>query len=162
MTPSIKKTASGKTMRVATTFTGVAACAALFATPAMAGAAQPNAARPGHQPRLDGKALGLRPLNTQLGHCFYSPTWVHFVRYNGDVCFGFVGTWSVPPGSGLSTSSICGGNNYGWYAGWSKTGHGAFHTANFRQGTTFAHLPWPGTASITVVHISGWKGSDSC
>jgi hypothetical protein len=53
-----KKPASGKkTMRVATTFTGVAACAVFMAPAAMAGTGRAASVRPSHHPLRGGRTL---------------------------------------------------------------------------------------------------------
>jgi hypothetical protein len=60
MKSGIKKTRAARVMRVATVFTGAAACAVTFAPAATAGTAQPTAAHPGYLRQ------GIRP-NTETG-----------------------------------------------------------------------------------------------
>jgi hypothetical protein len=85
-----------------------------------------------------------------------------FGNVNSIHCFGYNGgTWR----GAYSEVSICGGNNYGWYSGESKDGIYAIKHATFHEGTTFATLPdanasYP--ATISALHISGWKNSDTC
>jgi hypothetical protein len=152
------KLGSRKIMRVATVFTGAAACAVAFAPGAMAGTGQPAAARDGHQARLGGKTPGIRPGIT-VGGCTGRPNWVHIGDAFYTECFGFTGTYSVSRGDGAVAGAICGGNNYGWYGGYSDLG---FNTAGFHQGTTFAVVPSTIAESFTTMHISGWKGNDAC
>lgn len=164
MKPGIKKVTSGKTMRVATLFTGAAACAAAFAPAAYAAN--------GHQAGLDGKKLtlgqhygtlyGARPddgptsKSIQEASCATTPRWVHVVNGAHHECFGFHGTWAfseegyVDP---VYVSKICGGNNYGWYV--SALGRKGY----YRQGTSYVPLP---VSNMISIHISGWKGNDTC
>lgn len=166
MKPGIKKVASGKTKRVATVFTGAAACAAAFAPAA-------HAAN-GHQAGLDGKKLtlaqhygtlhGARPDNHHTssiteGSCATTPRWVHFaVTANSgiyELCFGFRGTWvfsSRGVDLAVAESQICGGTNHGWYESWNgRRGY-------YGPGKTWVYLP---VSNIKSVHISGWNKNNS-
>jgi hypothetical protein len=65
----------------------------------------------------------------------------------------------------MSDTSICGGNNYGFYSGTSKEGVEIIKHATFHEGTTFATLPDANASYpdyIKDLHISGWKNSDTC
>jgi hypothetical protein len=165
--PGIKKVASGKTMRVATLFTGAAAYAAAFAPAAAAGTV--HAAGAGHQARLDGRTLtalrlhdtmhGARPDDSgSIGwtsSCTRFPHWVHIYSPAVHTCVGFKGTldFVTDLGQPIGASTICGGNNYGWYKSVGDR-KGYYH-----QGTTYATLP---VDNIKSIHISGWKGTDAC
>jgi hypothetical protein len=167
MKAGIKKTASGKAMRVATIFTGAAACAAAFTPAAVAGTAHTGTGHAGtdHQAPLGGNVVTpdhsrVRPANTTEGNCASTATWVHFFGAGqGAHCFGGRGSWD----SGvIKASKICGGNNYGSYYGFSDNGNGSPVGAGFGPGTTFVHLPWAGLTDVSAVIITKWKGSDTC
>jgi hypothetical protein len=165
MKPGIKKIASGKTKRVATVFTGAAACAAAFVPAA-------HAAN-GHQAGLDGKTLTARSLRgtvhgarpdsvgtsgsiQKATNCADTPKWVHLAKGTAEDCFGFPGVWSFSVGGlpgHVDVSKICGGNNYGWYA--SENGKVGY----YHQGTTYAHLP---VSTIRSIGIFGYKGTEEC
>jgi hypothetical protein len=167
MKSGIKKVASGRAMRVATVFTGAAACAAAFTPVAHAAT--------GHQAEPDGKGLALAQLQGMMhgarldnnGHaasgsirevngCAGTPTWVHLAKGAAGDCVGYKGTWSfsVDGLTGtISVSRICGGNNYGWYAD-ANGSVGYYH-----QGTTYVTLP---VDNIRSIGIFGWKGTDTC
>lgn len=139
MKSGINKVASGKTMRVATLFTGAAACAAAFAPAAVAGTGHPAAV--GHQARLDGKALalpwlhrapeGLQPDTSPTNNCGTTPRWVHVAYSPHKVsCFGFDGALSRHPA--VHFSRECGGDNRGHIAGPSGSwGFGPGHTYTY-------------------------------
>jgi hypothetical protein len=163
MKPTVKKAASGRTMRVATVFTGAAACAAAF-TPATAaaGIGHHAVARPGHQLRLDVAVAAADRIRSGPCSRLGSSADLRFKAFLGRICFGYAGIWTRHPGSGYSVSQICGGNNFGSYGGYSKQGLGSFHSAEFRQGSTYVFLPWAGTTDLTYVNIQGWHGSKEC
>jgi hypothetical protein len=107
---------------------------------------------------------------TREANCSAAPH--HWTIFGGArtfyTCFGYNGgTWQ---GHLKSVSSICGGNNYGFYSGYASNGNiGAQYEivhAGFREGTTFAALPYTqltGTPdSISAMHISDWAKSDTC
>lgn len=164
MKSGIKNVASGKTKRVATVFTGAAACAAAFVPAA-------HAAN-GHQAGLDGKKLtlaqhygtmhGARPDDyaasgsIREGNCATTPRWVHFAASGGksEVCFGFHGTLVVSSNyvPEYRVSQICGGTNHGWYESW------AGRRGYYGPGKTWVHLP---VSNIKSVHISGWNKNNS-
>jgi hypothetical protein len=155
MKPRIKKAALGKTMRVATAFTGAAAFAAAFAPGAHADTR--------HQAQLGAKTLTVPRLGTTYGrqpdltaapaisqatNCTTTPRYVHFAMGGAVYCFGHDGTGYFPSGAYLYASRICGGNNSGSYE--SIGGH----VATFGPGTTYAHLPWPGVTAIVAIQIN--------
>jgi hypothetical protein len=88
-------------------------------------------------------------VNCTLGR---STTSVHFYwpasKHHGPTCVGEAGTTSL---GGNPFSSICTGNNRGWFSS-----SGSRH--NFTPGS------WPIIfhARITKVHISGWSGGSKC
>jgi hypothetical protein len=156
------RTGIRKTMKVATTFTGVAACAAAFAPAA-------TAATTGHQLPYKNAPVtaphGVRPGISERGGCpGGTSNWFH-VGYAKvqDTCFGFKGTFSGSPV--YYATSFCGGNNTGWIAGYLDGGAGAHYFTYFGHGTTYAHIPGTSASeplAITQVHISGWSGGDKC
>jgi hypothetical protein len=174
MNPSVKKAVSGRAMRVATTFTGAAACAFAFAPTALAGTHQP-AAQPGHQPRQVRVDNRMMPMITSLsfslsGGVYLSSAasiknancrgtnqshWLHLGSVSGTTkrvtCFGFKGT--VTYLNPFKISQECGGNNKGWI----KSNGGDKIT--YGTGTTYRKI---GTTFIKSVHISKWTGSDKC
>lgn len=129
MKPGIKKVASGKTMRVATVFTGAAACAAAFAPAAHA-------------------ATGFtRTAIKETNSCGTVPRWVHLKNniLHVSQCYGFDGITSA---GGFAAASICGGNNSGWVVSFYGD------ATHFKPGNTFVHLPWPNNALLGSVEIS--------
>jgi hypothetical protein len=147
-----------KSMRVATTFTGAAACAVTFGPTAMAGTHihQQADERHGQHPL---RGMAARKGNFESGPCTGGTSnWVHmaFGQPNAaDFCFGFRGS-----GSPDSTYSlICGGNNIGWYSGSSRGGKPVF--GRFHEGSTYVKLPgepdW-----INGMGITSFSGHDKC
>jgi hypothetical protein len=156
MKPAIKKAPSGKTMRVATLFTGTAACAFAFAPAAVAASTGQHAvARP------DSGTTG----NIKIEDCTPSRAhWVHFTDRGGSICFGDRGTWSGNRRDAyVSANKICPGNNWGFYGGYSASDGGAWYTGEFApNGGRWPHLPNPGFTRLTLMHISGFSGSNQC
>jgi hypothetical protein len=150
MKPGIKKVASGKTMRVATLFTGAAACAAAFAPGAAAGTVHP--AGTAHHARLDGKTLalpwvhrtmeGLQPDTVPTSNCGTTPRWVHLAYSRHKVsCFGFDGRLRrISP---AHFSRECGGDNSGRIYGPSRSWH-------FGPGNTYTYPPVKIVSSISI------------
>jgi hypothetical protein len=145
-----KKALSRKAMRVATTFTGVAACTATF-TPA-ATAATERVAIP------DIKAKPGCPAGTS--------NWLH-LAYNreNDTCLGYSGSSNRTFDPNYGATSFCGGNNSGSFRGHFKDAPGTFYNTGFWTGTTYAHIP--GTTAtdpliISYVRIYAWAGNDKC
>jgi hypothetical protein len=136
------RTGSGKKVRVAATFTGATAFAAVF-TPTLGTAAHASSLR--------------------SAPCAGRPTWLHLREpVTGgfiSTCWGFKGGRSLPD---LADSQYCGGNNYGfviWFYSSGAAGH--IKSVPFHQGTTFARAGFP-YDDVAGVHISGWKGDDKC
>jgi hypothetical protein len=163
-----RKTTVKKTMRVATVFSGAAACATAFGPAAAAATAATAPA--GHAPgginiRFDrGRPKmplhGARPAYTVLSgniestmNCGNTPKWVH-TKFTTEysVCFGFKGSlsYSTYP---LVVSKECGGTNHGFI----ESPHGDKY--HFYSGNYFVRLPFN---SVSWVHISGWNGGDTC
>jgi hypothetical protein len=146
----IKKAASSKTMRVATTFTGAAACAVAFAPTAMAdthtAAVQ---AQPNHAER------STMPLGIGAGNCGQpnQSHWLHVQSAYGAVkCYGGRGILGVGQ---LSVSSFCGGNNSGYFY------EDGFKIHRFQVGTYF-YKPSEAPFTVSAVSISTWRGGDTC
>jgi hypothetical protein len=164
MKPAIKKAVSGKTMRVATVFTGAVACAAAFTPAATAATAQP-----GHQLRLAG-AKRAAPLGKTKGSIREATcsadrqTWVHFQNAVGTSdCWGFRGSWTGSRGDYFVADKMCGGNNFGSYGGYSIAGRGDYYTAEFEPGNTYVDLPNGPPTYVTFVKIFGWSsGQVAC
>jgi hypothetical protein len=148
---------SKRTMRVATVFTGIAACTAgMAAYGTTAQAATHTTVKPTVKPavrpavRTPGRVSGSIREVTSCG----SNTWLHVMSEDnfGSFCFGFRGT-SIPTNE-TGMYAQCGGNNYGWL---SSLRGSRFVT--FGKGTTYRTLNWP---HLSYVHISGWTGTDKC
>jgi hypothetical protein len=154
------KSRINKTMRVATTFTGAAACAVGFGPAATAATHVPQQTREWHGQHLPrGMTPQIKP-DFEGGSCKGGTSnWVHLAwGYPNtlDWCFGFRGS-AVIDGS---FSMICGGNNIGWYSGISPGGSPVTH-ATFHQGTTYARLPGA-PLYISRMGITSFKGTDKC
>jgi hypothetical protein len=139
-------TASSKpkrSMRVATIFTGIAACT----TAGMAHGAAAQAAATKAASRVSG--------NIQERTCEgVNTTWLHVLSEASHRCFsfGFDGT-SIPTNE-IGLLAQCGGNNYGWFLSLRNQ-----NSITFGRGTTYRYLDWP---HLSYVHISGWGGNDTC
>jgi hypothetical protein len=154
MKPGARKSGSGRAKRVATIFTGAAACATVVtpaATAATAGAAQPGRS-----------AARIRP-ELEQGYCPNTPKWVHLASRNTHtLCFGYDGqsifSSNNPINFDVVVSKVCGGNNSGWIQSW----NGKF--TFFGPGDTSVHLPWPGTTRLASLDITNSqpKGNHAC
>jgi hypothetical protein len=153
-----------KTMRVATVFTGAAACAAAFAPSAMATTKPAAVERLDHKLMLAGKntlrgALGA-PRNSgsirSTNKCSTVPHWLHILWVNGsglviETCVGFHGTISGP--HAIKVFAQCGGTNIGYLA--SGTRH-----ITYGPGNTYR--TFTPSLNVTKIHISRWTGNDAC
>jgi hypothetical protein len=158
----------GRSMRVATVFTGVAA-----ATVGMTQVANAQeVAHPAARPTSKNIARAVRPDGVYAGSIKEVPgcggkgidkTWVHistgyYISAHNDEtswCYGFAGTYESPPGAGINRE--CGGNNYGYLMGdYYPTGSWFF---NFGPGTTYASL---NKSELQNVTIFSWSGKDTC
>lgn len=170
MTAVTRKSLSKKSMRVATVFTGIAACT-LGVTQA---ANAQDAARPVAKPVSKHIARAVRPAGRITGSIRYveacannhsKGTWFHYsttVGYGGSIyiytsyCFGYRGAWFSPPGTGILAE--CGGNNYGYLIGYLANHDSWFY--HFGPGTGYnkdVH-----ETSFYDVSITSWKGNDTC
>jgi DNA-binding SARP family transcriptional activator len=178
MRTGVRKALTGKTMRVATTFTGVAACAAAFAPAATAATGQPALThdQEGQNPAAirAQNAAGVRgdtalragavkpAISERYGCPGGTSNWFHLAYDKvSDTCFGFTGTEDP----GYYATSFCGGNNTGWISGYYDGIASLYYYTPFGHGTTYAHIT--GTSAdfplyVTGVHISGWSGNDGC
>lgn len=154
MKPSVKKAVSGRKMKVATIFTGAAACAGLAGGPAMAGTVHAGAAQPGQQPRVSPRA------GIEQADCFgdNQSHWLHIGWSTSTesvvTCFGNKGTFDFDPDYYISLQ--CGGNNKGYISGTGVDGH---RKVTYGHGTTWRNI---GELSVSKVHISSWSGDDTC
>jgi hypothetical protein len=158
MNPSKEKGAARRTMRVATVFTGAAALAVGGAPMAMAAAGPAPALHTGGQITVvRGCIPDVDPHWVHLyGEHSTGPSWSPF-EIHSSLCFGYTGNYT--PNYSFYAKYICGGNNVGWY---SATIMGNGHArAKFHEGTTFAKVP-QSVGELSVMHISGWSGSDGC
>lgn len=162
---SQSKQKSARCLRVATVFTGAAACAVGFgpaanAQPvhAQAGVAlAPGAAH--HRTRFQ-----VRPDGEETNCSAGKSTWFHLYSKSGlgshiEWCVGFSG---YTPLNGIVTAQgFCGGNNSGSFLG----SNGVWH--HFGHGTTIylfkAKNGFPGSVyEVQGVSIFSWKGADKC
>jgi hypothetical protein len=160
------KSRTRRTMRVATVFTGVAACTAGMATQA---ANAQDAAHPvaRHTSRHAGRAIpdsrvygsiryaylcGLRGSDR---HWFHYATYQSYYEPNVSWCYGYFGLSESPPGVGIY--SQCGGNNHGLLVG--TTAAGRKWSTGFGPGTTYRTL---NEAHFDAIYINSWTGNDKC
>ncbi len=133
-----------KTFRVATAFTGAAACTAAFVPPA---AATPGATAQEAQPNIVVKHCD--STTKQWVHLYYTPAEKH-----GPACFGFTGLHFI--GRNTAFSKICTGNNHG-YIRYAFSAAGPSTSTDFSPRETLTFLPNP--LYIYSVGISGWDNS---
>jgi len=173
MNSSIKKATKRRGMRVATVFTGAAACATAFAPTAMADT---------------GNATGLTtPANSphrwygsiRSGGCANVPNWVHIQAMVSEDepyqrtmrCFGYDGLLEVSSNGGwgghMLTYYECGGNNSGvLIASYGATGTPGANQL-FGPGTTY-RKEWSGPATrpiayaVNSMYMFKWTGNDKC
>lgn len=83
-------------------------------------------------------------------------TWLHVesIAIGASYCYGNAGTYS--PTSEIGLLAECGGNNYGYLAGHTS---GKAYKITFGPGTTYRALD---KSSLSSIHISKWKGTDTC
>jgi hypothetical protein len=151
-----------RTMRVATTFTGAAACAAAFNPAAMAATGQP-AARADHQQQLRNFAVaGNTRLSGSIREAACSNShWLHIEGpHDSGECFGGHGLLLLSPYPNMH--AFCGGNNSGYIWGTDNL-HSYTVYYHFGRGTTYYVLPksekW---FFISELGIAGWSGGDKC
>lgn len=144
---------SSKSMRVATIFTGVAACTAGFTQAANAQdvvhtpvnhAAFPAARSTGSIRQISNcHDLAIKGTSEWQTDATYGP-----VGGGYSVCYGYKGTWQSPPGTGLSAE--CGGNNRGWLYGTKN-----YSTVVFDSGSD-THTP--SSAGVTFLRFTSVDG----
>ena len=159
-----------KSMRVATIFTGVAACTFGAATQvANAQDAAPTApTHPATHARLaiaDGRSYGSIRMSDGCAEGNVHKTWLHVSVNNSSPyanlipyrswCFGYFGLWNSPPGIGIVAQ--CGGNNHGLLVG--VTAAGDKWSATYGPGTKWRTLE---EAHLYGVFINSWTGNDEC
>jgi len=155
-----KKAVSRRTMRVATTFTGVAVFAVGFAATATADA-QGTTARTGHRP-LGDHLRRIRPLTLQEGRCSaeYASHFLHVGWHTsigwGVECFGGVGAENI---FGGSVSKYCGGNNIGFIEGTNNAR--AFESSPFGSATKYTKIRYK-QFILSGELISAYSGENKC
>jgi hypothetical protein len=146
MTLDIKKTASTKTMRVATVFTGAAACAVAFT------------------PATGAQAATIQPTTTK-GSCYAANRshWLHVVNTQSTYCVGGEGRVYIAGGFGYLTGvySFCGGNNSGEFINSAQNAPSPlpFYTGTYYNEYSRTH---GGPYYASQVSISRWHGTDTC
>jgi hypothetical protein len=160
-----KRSAIARTMRVATTFTGAAACAAAFAPTAMAATHAtatipyrkvPIAERDGLRGAI-GRAGAIveQPLvgSIRSGNCATTPNaehWLHVEWYSvygaGPylTCFGYKGVF----GTSIIMTAQCGGTN-----------HGAFYPGPLTYVAGDYYRDFPDGRYVSAISIAGWTGN---
>jgi hypothetical protein len=154
MKPGIKRT-----MRVATTFTGTAVCAAAFNPAAMAATSPPPHA--GHQQLRAIANTGNKRLSGSIVEGGCAPEWLHIGTgaYGAD-CFGYRGLMDLSPWPIMH--SFCGGTNSGYIWGQDNL-HSYTVYDNFHPGTYFYHLPnYVKWFLVSEIAILSWRGNDRC
>jgi hypothetical protein len=149
----IKRALTGRTMRVATAFTGAAAAAAAFTPAAHAATA------------IEDRSCSAGTTHwLQLGDNsrFFASGQFHYGHIS--TCLGYTGT--AHPN--FPATSFCGGNNYGYISGYQSNDaehyYNHYKTA-FHPGTFFAKIPGTSVSSplvVSKVYISKWAGNDTC
>jgi hypothetical protein len=146
-----------RSMRVATIFTGIAACTVGMAYGGLGYGGAAQAATVKHTPK--GIGLANKPAHRISGNIEEivscgTNTWLHVESevYRGSFCFGFRG--KSEPTNEVGMYAQCGGNNYGYLS--TPTSHRA---TPFYRGTTYRVLKWP---HLDYVVINGWGGTEKC
>jgi hypothetical protein len=155
MGSGIKKLTSRKAMRVATVFTGTAACATAFVPAANAQTARYAAPQAAMQPDTRWASRG----------CAGVPEWFHLYSLYGPKCLG--GEGSI--GGEMEVSGFCGGNNHGWWSGYNTQSPSIKYTRqHFAPGTNVYWFAgntrkFPGgLVNVSKVTISNFNGHDTC
>ena len=157
----------GKSMRVATIFTGVAAATVGVTQVANAQDAAHPAARQtskhiGRAIRPAGRYDGSIRVASGCGERGIDKTWLHVstgYSITGNTqnswCFGGKGAYISPPGLGINVE--CGGNNHGYLMGLYSNGNS--WNVTFGPGTTYRVLD---KGELQDVTIYSWTGKDTC
>jgi hypothetical protein len=143
-----------RAMRVATIFTGVAACT--VGTTQVANAHTRPAVPAGHTGSIrlahDCAVNGIDHEWLHVSNPSSPAPTVPFVASN---CFGFKGAYYSPPGVGINAE--CGGNNFGYLLGYKTDGDSwSFH---YGPGTRYHTLK---ESHLDTVTIYSWSGTDTC
>jgi hypothetical protein len=156
-----------KSMRVATIFTGVAACTVGVTQVANAqdvthAAHKASAKHIGRQLRPEVSRFGSIRSNSGCVYKDADPTWVHAYWWDASqdtslsMCYGFKGDIVSPPGVGITYE--CGGNNHGSMLGYSDNGNKQW-LYDYGPATTYTHL---NKGSLYQIGIWSWTGTDKC
>jgi hypothetical protein len=132
-------------LRMATVFTGAAACAAAF-TPTAAAATTATAPKllPGNIEEVDCTAA-----DSHWVHLYWLPSSDH-----GPTCLGYKGTKLVDHWF----ASFCSGNNYGWISYLSY--YGGHYVSRFDTPLAAPSISSP--FYVIELHISGYGGNSTC
>jgi hypothetical protein len=157
MTSRTSKQVPRKAMIVSTAFTGIAMSAALFAPAANAQTAREDAL---------GAALSVRW--TSGKNCKNFSNWFHlYISHGGVACMGGHGfyVWDSPRWAAVG---FCGGNNKGYFEGYSPSYNKWYSYEPFGHGTTeykFSgnekKFPY-GKVMVSLVSFISWSGPDGC
>jgi hypothetical protein len=156
-----------KSMRVATIFTGVAACTAGMTQVANAqdvthAAYKPTSKHIGGQVRPAATRFGSIRSTSGCVNKGVDSHWVHAYWWDASLdtslsmCYGYQGDVVSPPGRGITYE--CGGNNHGSLLGYSDNGTKEWYI-DYGPGTTYAHL---NKASLYQIGVWSWAGTDKC
>ena len=168
MDAASRKLRSGSAMRVATLFTGVAACTVGMTQVANAQDTHPagrasakHIDTPIHSPSTN---YGSIRSTTNCAEHGVDKTWLHVstthiyppvsYSYNSD-CFGFAGNLHSTANTGIRAE--CGGNNRGYLFG--RYSKGGSWSLGFGPGATYRTYV---QSHLNDVMISGWTGNDTC
>lgn len=154
-----------KAMRVATLFTGVAACTAGVTQVAHAQDVTHTPVKPAptHAGRTLRPAGVFGSIRYQIMCGSSKATWLHYVtssttvqglNWNPYVCFGYQGIYPSPPGVGILAE--CGGNNHGWLT---VKNTGASTAISYGPGEGYRDMRYD---HLEYVEIDSWTGNDKC
>lgn len=149
------KPRSRRSMRVATIFTGVAACtvgmtqvANAHIRPAGPAGAFKNSIQLAHDCAVDG-------IDHEWLHISNSSNPAPEATFVASNCFGYRGLYLSPPGVGINAE--CGGTNHGYLVG--TQANGRSWSFFYGPGTTYHQLH---EAHLDYVVINSWTGTDTC
>jgi hypothetical protein len=148
-------------MRVATIFTGVAACT--VGVTQVANAQDIRVAVPAGTIQGNIRSISSCARENTAATWVHVSTVVNWVAEPGNLpvtswvsdCFGNEGWYNDPRGVGAIAE--CGGNNYGNLSG--TTAAGKLWSVSYGPGTTYRTL---NEAHLSNVFISTWRGTDKC
>jgi hypothetical protein len=146
-----------KPFRVATVFTGAAACAAAF-TPAAA--AMPTAAGATTHDLAPGiTATGNITATDDCGSATKGWLYLYYTasEHHGPICLGGIGTAPLDPGTAMA--GFCPGNTSGSLAGYYLSQHGSPVSLNVhwsRYNTPYIYSVFSLPTYLTYVHLTGY------